>query len=109
MNEEIREAEYKYCSHGRFTPSFSLVDTLIDASIIVKYDGKFKFTHNYIYYYFVATYFADKYTVEGIEDIIFKMSERLYRREFANILMFILHLTPKDNIIENLILQRYLL
>lgn len=60
---------------------------------------------NYIYYYFVATYFADKYTVEGIEDIIFKMSERLYRREFANILMFILHLTPKDNIIENLILQ----
>ncbi|WP_066350452.1 metallophosphoesterase [Aliarcobacter skirrowii] len=103
--EEIREAEYKYCSHGRFTPSFSLVDTLIDASIIVKYDGKFKFTHNYIYYYFVATYFADKYTVEGIEDIIFKMSERLYRREFANILMFILHLTPKDNIIENLILQ----
>ena len=103
--ENIKTEEFKYCAAKKFTPSFNIVNTLISASIIVQYDGKYKFTHNYIYYYFVATHFADKHTDPIIEEIIFKMTERLYRTEFANILMFILHLTPKTNIIKRLVVE----
>lgn len=101
--EDIKNFLMNYCVEKEFTPLFDIVDTLIASSIIVQYEGKYKFTHNFIYYYFVANYFAEHYTKAGVEEIIFKMSERLYRTEFANILMFILHLTPKDAIIARLI------
>lgn len=93
----------KYCQRIRVSPSFNVIDTLKKSSIIIEIDNNLKFTHNFIYYYFVAEYFREHYDKEKMQEIIYKMIKRMYRTEFANILMFIIHLSPKEPIINRII------
>lgn len=101
--DELRRFDKKYCEEKKFRPSFDIIDKLLKSNIFSEYDGEYKFSHNYIYYFFVAQYFSDNISNQHIQNMIKKMCERLYRTEFANILMFLLHHSPQNFILEILL------
>jgi hypothetical protein len=92
-----------YIAKKKFTPSFSLTKKLIKSNIIIPFEDDFKFSYNYIYYYFVAMHFADNIDNPKVYEILEKMCKMLYVTEFANILMFIIHLTKKETIIDTIL------
>lgn len=66
---------------------------LINSSIIESRNDSFKFKYSYIYYYFVAKYFSMKITDEKIRNKISEMCSNVHIEEYANILMFLTHLS----------------
>ncbi|MDD5401096.1 MAG: metallophosphoesterase [Sulfurimonas sp.] len=96
---ELEEFDVDYKRKKDFFPNYSLKDRAIKTTLLVNHDDKYKFSQKYIYYFFVAHYFSKHIDKGEITDIIKAMTQRLYRTEFSNILMFILHLTPKTDII----------
>ncbi|QOY51713.1 metallophosphoesterase [Candidatus Sulfurimonas baltica] len=99
---ELNGFDNDYRKDIDFEPTFNILEKLIKSNVLIEYENEYKFSHKYIYYYFVGHYFSQNTDDYEITSIIKKMTERLYRTEFANILMFILHLSPKTNIIEML-------
>jgi len=100
--EELDKFDAEYKTNKDFFPHFNILNLLIDSKILIKDDEKFKISHKYIYYYFVAYFFSKNIDDSKITSIIEKMTKRLYRTEFSNILMFILHLSPEKEIINML-------
>jgi len=101
---EFLEFYSNYCFvEKKFTPSFDIIDKLLKSTIISKEDGLYRFSQDYLYYYFVAQYFSDNINKKDVRDIIDKMSERLYNVEFSNIIMFLIHHSPQDFILEKLL------
>jgi len=101
--EDLNEFDSFYKKKKGFSPRIDILKVLIDTGIFSENCGEYKFSHKYIYYYFVAYYFSQNVDKSEITEIINKMTQRLYRVEFANILMFIFHLSPKTDIINMLI------
>lgn len=102
---EFLEFHNNYCIKKKFIPSFNIIDKLIQSSIISKEDGIYKFSQDYLYYYFVAQYFSDHINNKVVRDIIDKLCERLYNIEFSNIIMFLMHHSPQDFILKKLVLE----
>lgn len=112
FNNKISEIPYLHfvefhkwlCCEYKITPSLEkYIENLIKASILEKKQNSFKFKYRYIYYYFAAKYFADNITREEIKEKITEMCKRLYRQEFANIIMFLCHLSKDPFIIEQVL------
>ncbi len=99
---EIQEFDYEHKKLKQITPTFNLLDRTVKSNILIKSDENYKFSQKYIYYYFVAHYLAHNIDKKEISEVINKMIERLYRTEFANIIMFVLHLSTKTEIINKL-------
>lgn len=68
-----------------------LTRNLQSASIIEKRWDGYCFKEKYAYYFFAAQYIADNITKEKIRQRISEMCKRLYREEFANIILFLTH------------------
>lgn len=102
MISELYGFDSDYRTYIDFEPTFKILDKLINSNILIEYEDQYKFSHKYLYYYFVGYYFSQNTDKTEITSIIEKMTKRLYRTEFANILMFILHLSPKTEIIKML-------
>lgn len=66
---------------------------LKDSEILEFYNESYRFKYRYIYYYFVAKYFALKITEEKIKIKISEMCTNVYIEEYSNILMFLTHLS----------------
>lgn len=99
--EELNDFNGKYIKNKKLTLKFEPIEKVISTKLLIEIEeGIFKFNHKYVYYYFVAYYFAQNIDNNDIVDIIKKMSKQLYKSEFGNILMFILHLSVKEHIIE---------
>jgi len=99
---ELLEFDVEYKKEVDFEPVFNILNTIINSGILSEYDGNYKFSQKYIYYYFVGYFFSQNTDNENITKIIEEMIKRLHRSEFGNILMFILHLSQKNNIIKML-------
>jgi len=102
---ELESFDKSYCTKKRFSPSFKIIDKLVQSNILSEYEDEYKFSHDYIYYFFVAKYLSDNIDKIGIRDIIKKMCKRLYRIEFANIIMFLIHHSPQNFILETIIAE----
>ncbi|WP_067178177.1 metallophosphoesterase [Sulfurospirillum sp. UCH001] len=96
---ELDEYDLSYKKYIGYTPKLNLQKKILQSHLLVESDYEYKFSHKYLYYYFVAYYFSQNVDDEGITTIIDNMTQRLYRAEFANILMFIFHLSPKKDIL----------
>ena len=92
-----------YRKEKKFTPSFDVMQKVIDTNILIEDDNGYKFSHQYLYYYFVSKHLANNINNPEIVYLIQKMSDRMYRVDFANIIMFLLHHSPQNFILEILI------
>lgn len=68
-----------------------LKNKLLGSKILSSDYGNYKFSYDYLYYYFIAKYLSDNIEQAEIRSIIEKLVEKLYRNEFGNILMFLIH------------------
>lgn len=79
------------------------LSVLLKSNLLTLENSTYSFTHNYIYYFFVSKYLADNIDDDTTKIIIKKITKRLYRTEFANIIIFLIHHSKKDFIIDNII------
>lgn len=100
---ELEKFDIEYRSRKKFSPSFNIVTKLVQSNILSEHENEYKFSHDYIYYFFVAKYLSDNISKDAIKYIIKQMCKRLYRIEFANIIMFLIHHSPQDFILETIV------
>lgn len=76
---------------------------LCEIGVLVLDGDNVQFKYQYTYYYFQAQYLAKYIAKEEIKNVIAKLCQRLYRTEFANVLMFLIHFSSDDFIIQQLL------
>jgi len=94
-SDEIEQLHNEY-SKEYYSKSFdSVYKNLIEAKLIKEDNNFYSFGHNYIYYFYIAKYLSDNMedndSKEEIQDKIDMLIKRLYRTEFANIIIFLIH------------------
>ena len=77
---------------------------LLEQHILVERDGEYSFKYKFMYYYFVASYLRDNLTrTEEVKQDISKLNDALYIEEYANIMLFLAHLSKDPYIVEEMI------
>lgn len=79
------------------------IDTLCNVGVLNSFGDTIEFKYQYTYYYFEAQYLARNIGKQEIKEVISKLCQRLYRTEFANILMFLIHFSNDEFIVNELI------
>ena len=79
------------------------VKTTLKNSKLLHFNSEVTLGHKYVYYFFVAKYISDNIDKPLIIDIVKKLCKRIFKNEFANIIMFITHLSKSPLIIQELI------
>ncbi len=83
--------------------SFEKVHALLIRSKILKNECElYSFNHKYAYYFFVAKYLSDNLENPKIKQELAEITEQLYRSEFANILIFLIHHSKNKDIIDQI-------
>lgn len=80
----------------------TIKETLKETKLLT-FNNNVKVSQNYIYYFFVAKYIANHIEDEGIKSIVQKLCERIFKDEYANIIMFVTHLSKNNWIISTLL------
>jgi len=106
---EIEKLHEKFSEEIHKTSFHEVMKNLIEAKLIKFDNGYYSFMHNYIFYFFIAKYLSDnmgkRRRKEQIGEIIDSLIERLYRPQFANIIIFLIHhsKTSAEDIIDKII------
>ncbi|SDQ18861.1 metallophosphoesterase [Flagellimonas zhangzhouensis] len=69
----------------------TIVKNLVKGKIIEHLDGVYEYKYSYVHYYFVSNYLSNHIDESKIKTIISRLSERLYKSEFSNIILFLTH------------------
>lgn len=77
-------------------------DTLKKSRLLV-FDNNVRVSEKYIYYFFVAKYIANNIDKEEIREIVVKLCDRIFNKEYSNIIMFVTHLSKHNWIIQTLL------
>lgn len=72
-------------------------------SLISKSEGSYRIAHKYVYFFFVARYLANNIAKAEIKSKIKQLIERVFVDEYANITLFLSHLTKNEFFINALI------
>lgn len=116
--EDIRNAIESYQQfYGSGDNERAIIEIAIKCSVLIKDGERYQFKYDYIYYYFVSLYlkeFLNKVDDDNPEVVelavearnqITDMCSMAYHETYANILLFLCHLSGKDNFILNQLLQ----
>lgn len=94
-----------FCEEYAITPNLKeYTRDLLYASILECNSGLYRFRYKYVYYYFVAKYAANNISSDKTRNRISYMCNRLHNEEYANIIMFLTHLS-KDPFVLNEIIE----
>jgi hypothetical protein len=93
-----------YCEkHDLTYRKESILETFASAKLL-DVNGSVEVKEKYIYYFFVAKYIANEIgNKEDVKILVTKMCERLFRDEYASIIMFVTHLSKDNYIISELV------
>ncbi|MEJ8302651.1 hypothetical protein, partial [Saccharibacillus sacchari] len=89
----------EYDSHHQLD---KMLKRLLNSSILESQSGSYKFKYRYIYYYFVAKYLSTRLAESEVRRIVIKMCADIYIEEYANIFMFLTHLSKDPYILEEI-------
>ncbi len=92
----------------QLSPS-DFLSKLIDANI-VRFDpseGAYRFKYPYIFYYFAGRYIAYNLQEPSVNQMIERMSTRLYNETYGNIIIFVCHFAGSNDVIESILLNAY--
>lgn len=89
----------------KYAISYSHINILknLQEAKMLEVNGNVRIQYKYIYYFFVAKYLTNNLSKNDIKDTVSKMCKRLYREEYANIIMFLTHLTKEPFIIQEIL------
>lgn len=97
---EFQEFHKQYCLHHDLTYSYKKLLTAFSDAKLLDVNGKVSIRDKYVYYFFVAKYISGKLLDDNVKSLVTKMCNRIFRDEYASIIMFVTHLS-KDNFIIN--------
>jgi hypothetical protein len=103
-NQEFRQFHAAYCQKMDIVFNCDkLLQTFSNANLL-HVNHTIRVKEKYVFYFFVAKYLADNINnIPGVKDTISKMSIRIFRDDYASIIMFITHLSKDNFIIDELI------
>ncbi|OUD14375.1 restriction endonuclease [Thioflexithrix psekupsensis] len=79
---------------------------LIQSKILKSENDSYRFNHSYIYYFFVGKYLSDNAQKNvDIQQKITDLTKRLYLRECANIVIFLVHFSKDQFVLDNILLE----
>jgi hypothetical protein len=100
------KVEYKISQSFELLINLDLLfEILSESAIIEKVGSLIKFKYSYIYYFFVAKYFASNLSEGKIKDEVVRLLGMLYVEEYANIIIFLTHHSKEDFIINGILQQ----
>lgn len=105
--ENLWNFNVKFCNDYAVQIDFGdRFELLSKAKIVETFDGSYyKFRYNYIYYFFIAKYFADHLREENVIQNITLLIETLHLKESMNIIMFLTHHTKDEYILNSITKQ----
>ncbi len=77
-------------------------ETLKKSKLLV-FENNVSVSEKYIYYFFVAKYITNNIDKDEIKEIVAKLCNRIFHKEYSNIIMFVTHLSKHDWIIQTLL------
>jgi predicted phosphodiesterase len=96
---DLRRIHSDYVERFQYKSDFQkMLKDLVRAKVLEQTDGICRFKYAHIFYYFVAKYFEraikrkDQHSAE-LRDKLKWMAERLHNQEYANVVLFYVHLT----------------
>lgn len=81
----------------------TLISNLKKAKLVVESNGFIRIIYPYVYYYFVAKFLSENIQEESALKKIEKLCERVFREEYSNIVMFLVHLEKSSFILDLLL------
>ena len=81
----------------------SLASDLEECGILLSNGDGIRFRHNYVYYYFCASWLRDHITEPDVRSIISTFARRLHMESYSNILLFLVHLSKDPYILSELL------
>jgi|GEM_PF-1400078 Predicted phosphohydrolases len=104
--EQFEEFHNNYCKEYNIDiRSTDVLETLSTAKLIRQIEGTIVLSYKYVYYFFIARYLANGISREDIRVIVRSLCQRVYRDEFASIVMFLTHLSKDQFIFNELLLD----
>jgi len=103
---EFQSFDTKY--RANYTISHSLekiTSNLLKANILENTGGVIEYKYSYIHYYFISNYIANHISDINIRELIISLTDRLFKSEYSNILMFLTHHT-KDRFLLTELLKK---
>lgn len=98
--EQVRAWHATYCSTYHLPIDFTAFwEELVEAGVATNRHGYLQFKYKYFYFFFVARYIRDHINENESQLQIRWHSERLYRDDSANIMLFLCHLSKDDRIL----------
>lgn len=102
--ETFSEFHRLYVEHHDIEYKKELILATFAEAKLLLINGQVSIKEPYIYYFFVAKYIANEISnKDEIKSLVTKMCERLFRDEYANIMMFVTHLSKDEFIIKELV------
>jgi hypothetical protein len=102
--EEFDSFHNNYCDKHDLTYRKETILETFDTAKLLYVNNRVFIKENYVYYFFVAKYIANEISNKPeIRDIVTKMCQRVFRDEYASIIMFVTHLSKDSFIISELI------
>lgn len=102
--QEFKEFHILYCKKVDIIYSVEKIMQIFDDANLLSINHSVHVKEKYVYYFFVAKYLADNINNDGkVKGIISKMSIRIFRDDYASIILFITHLSKDKFIIDELI------
>lgn len=105
LNEaQMNAVHEKYCLDYKMNLRFDVIEkVLIDAELLTLVNGLYSFKYKYCYYYFAALHLRDRLSSNEGKVQLRRLSEHVYKEEFANILIFLTYLSKEPIIIEEML------
>lgn len=94
LNHDIRKSDFH----------ITTVKDILKKTKLLTFNSIVNINQKYVYYFFVAKYISINISRSDIRNLIDNLVERVFRDEYANIIMFVTHLT-KDEYVINAILK----
>lgn len=102
--EEFDQFHINYCKKHDLTYRKETILETFDSAKLLYVNGRVFIKEKYVYYFFVAKYISNEIGNKlEVKDIVSKMCQRLFRDEYASIIMFVTHLSKDNFVISELI------
>jgi len=105
--EQLVDFQKTYSAKFLINSHDEVIGILHEAGILKTDNGKVEFGYRYIFYFYVAKYLAEHLEEVDYTDIVCVLCQKLHIEKNANILIFLLHHSKKQSIIDDILLHTW--
>lgn len=109
--KDISEGRFRafyeeFCRRKMLEIRYERTKQILLQSKILKSENEFYwFNHSYIYYFFVGKYLSENANKADVRGKILALTNRLYLAEFANIVIFLVHFSKDQFVLDNILAE----